>query len=45
MQSLEQATPQIRRQLIVEKKREQARQIGQQMVRGARREAARAGCP
>jgi peptidyl-prolyl cis-trans isomerase D len=32
MQSLEAATPQIRRQLIVEKKLEQARQIGQQMV-------------
>ena len=30
--SLEQATPEIRRQLIVDKKRAQARQIGQQMV-------------
>jgi peptidyl-prolyl cis-trans isomerase D len=36
MQSLEQATPQIRRQLIMDKKREQARQIGQQMVRDVR---------
>jgi peptidyl-prolyl cis-trans isomerase D len=36
MQSLEQAAPQIRRQLIQDKKREQARQIGQQMVREVR---------
>ncbi|CAN5834725.1 hypothetical protein BH23GEM6_BH23GEM6_17270 [soil metagenome] len=36
MLSLEQATPEIRRQLILEKKREQARQIGQQMVREVR---------
>jgi parvulin-like peptidyl-prolyl isomerase len=36
MLSLESATPQIRRQLILEKKREQARQIGQQMVAEAR---------
>ncbi len=34
--SLEAATPEIRRQLILEKKREQARQIGQQMVQEVR---------
>jgi peptidyl-prolyl cis-trans isomerase D len=34
--SLQEATPEIRRQLIVEKKRAQARQIGQQIVAEAR---------
>lgn len=34
--SLQEATPQIRRELITEKKREQARQIGQQIVQEVR---------